>query len=146
MATGHRQWDRARLLQGVVLLVLSTLVLTASFLGVVALVTAGVTGLTDRLPFYVLAMAVAFVGGIVFLEDELREGRRILQASAGLALVTFLLVSLGGEGVAFTLQRPDQVLTSQLLFYLLAAGLIGSGLGYWGLNHWGDFASPRSGM
>lgn len=146
MATGRRRWSRESVLQGGLLLVASTIALTASFLGVVGLVTGSVTGLTDRLPFYVLAMAIAFVLSVVFLEDKLRDGQQILQGALVLTACAFLIVTLGGEGVAYTIQRPGDVLTSHLLFYLLAAGLIGSGLGYWALNHWEDITNPRTRM
>ena len=137
---GSRRWTRERVAQGGLLLVLATLVLTAGFLGVVGLVTGSVTGLVDRLPFYVLAMAITFVGGMVILEGELRDPGRILRAAVAVALGAFLVVTFGGEGIAFVLQQPREVLSSQLLFYFLAAGLIGAGLGYWGVRHWNDIA------
>ena len=134
----RRQWSQGQMAQAGLFLAVSTLALTASFLGVVALLTGGVTGLERRLPVYVLAMAVAFVAAIVVLETEYVDGTRILKVAGGGGVATLVLVTLGGEGVAYVVQRPNQVLSSQLLFYILAAGLIGTGLGYWVINHWGD--------
>jgi len=145
MATSGR-WDSGALARAGLFLVVSTLALTASFLGVVSVLTGGVTGGADRLPFYVLTMALAFVVAVVVFEDEFHDGRQILQLAVGAAVATFLLVTMGGEGVAFTVQHTDQVLSSQLLFYFLAAGLIGTGLGYWGLRHWEEVTGPGRGL
>jgi hypothetical protein len=51
-----------------------TLVLTAIFVGLVALVNGGTPGFDARLPVYVLAMAVAFVGGLVLVEVRHEAG------------------------------------------------------------------------
>ncbi|MFT4921396.1 MAG: hypothetical protein ACI8XM_000593 [Haloarculaceae archaeon] len=138
MATSRKGLNRETVARAGVVFVLSTLLLTANFLGVVALATGSVDGFAARLPFYVLAMAIAFVGSIIILEGELHRGPQILQMAAATAAGSFLLVMLGGEGFAFIVQKPGQVLSSQLLFYFLAAGLIGTGLGYWGVRHWHD--------
>jgi hypothetical protein len=135
---GH--WSGETVVQAGLFLVVSTLALTASFLGAVALVTGSVVGLTDRLPFYALAMAIAFVAAIMVFESEFRSGTLVLRVAGLAAAATLVLVTLGGEGVAFTVQRPGTVLSSQLLVYFLAAGLIGTGLGYWGVHHWQEVA------
>jgi hypothetical protein len=123
--------------------VASTLALTASFLGLVALVTASASGLDARLPFYVLALATAFVAGIVAFEGTYRDGHRVLRAAGLAALGAFLLVGLGGEGVAYLLQERGQLVSSHLLVYFLAAGLIGTGLGYLGVRHRGERSRSR---
>ena len=135
---GTKQWSRNTLLQAGLFVLVSTLALTASFLGVVGLFAGDVTGWNLRLPFYVLVMALAFVGAIVAFEEGHREGRLVLQFAVGIGTVAFLLVTFGGEGVAYLLQNPQQVVSSQLLFYILAAGLIAAGMGYWTLNHWSE--------
>jgi predicted neutral ceramidase superfamily lipid hydrolase len=144
MALKQNQWGRNELARAGLFVVASTVALTASFLGVVGLLTGAVTGLNDRLPVYVLAMALSFVVVIVALEEEYREPVESLQLSASIAAVTFLLVTFGGEGIAYLLQNSEQVVASQILFYILAAGLIGTGLGYWTLNHWSEFAGNRA--
>jgi hypothetical protein len=132
------QWSHRTLLQAGLFVVVSTLTLTASFLGVVGLFTGDVTGWNLRLPFYVLVMALAFVGAIVTFEELFHEPDRILEVAVGVATVSFLLVTFGGEGVAYLVQNPQQVVASQLLFYILAAGLIAAGIVYWTLNHWSE--------
>lgn len=136
----NREWNRDTLARAAAFVVASTIALTASFLGVVGLLTGEVTGLNDRLPFYVLAMALAFVAAVVTLEEEYREATLVLQFSVIVGAVSFLLVSFGGEGVAFLLQNPQEIVASHLLFYILAAGLIATGIGYWALNHWSELS------
>jgi len=135
---------RAARLGGVVLV--STLVLTAAFVGVLALVSGGNDGVGGRLPVYVLAMAVAFVGFVVLVEQRLDarpgpiDGRRVLGTAGAFALTVLLAVSLSGEGVVYAVRNPDRVVASEVFLYFLAAGLVGTGLGYWGLRHWQEFA------
>lgn len=138
MALQRTQWSRNALARAGAFVVVSTVALTASFLGVVGLVSAEVTGIGSRLPFYVLGMALSFVGAIVTFEEEYREAVRILQLAAVVAVSSMLLLTFGGEGIAYLLQNPEEVVASQLLFYILAAGLIGTGIGYWTLNHWSE--------
>ena len=136
--TAHRQWSRDALARAALFVLASTVALTASFLGVVGLLSGEVTGLSTRLPFYVLTMALAFVAAIVTFEEEYREATRILVFSVVVAAVTFLLATFGGEGLTFLWQNHQEVVASQLLFYILAAGLIGTGIGYWTLHHWSE--------
>ena len=131
------------LVQTGVLIVLSTAVLTASFVGLVGLVTGGVTGLANRLPYYSLALALAFVGGILAFEREYDRGETIIRIAAIASGVAFVLVSLSGEGIAFLLQRPTALTSSQSLLYFVAAGLIATGLGYLGMHHWRDLVPGR---
>lgn len=136
--SGKRGWSRNALARAALFVVASTIALTASFLGVVGLLSGDVTGLNTRLPFYVLVMALAFVGAIVTFEERFHEAVPIIQFAGIVGGVTFLLVTFGGEGAAFLVQNHQEVVASQLLFYILAAGLIGTGLGYWTLNHWSE--------
>jgi cyanate permease len=144
MALKQNQWGRNELARAGLFVVASTIALTASFLGVVGLLSGEVTGLNDRLPVYVLTMALSFVVAIVVLEEEYRQPVESLQLSAFVGSVTFLLVTFGGEGIAYLLQNSEQVVASQILFYILAAGLIATGLGYWTLNHWSELAGDRA--
>jgi hypothetical protein len=135
---------RAARLGGVVLA--STLVLTAAFVGVLALVNGGNAGVGGRLPIYVLAMAVAFVAFLFAAEQRLErrsrsaDGRRVIVTAGGFALTVLVAVALSGEGVVYAVRNPDQVVAREVSLYFLAAGLIGTGLGYWGLRHWREFA------
>ncbi|PSP27989.1 hypothetical protein BRC65_03620 [Halobacteriales archaeon QH_2_65_14] len=138
MSINQTQWSRNALARAGLFVVASTVALTASFLGVVGLLAGEVSGLSDRLPFYVLVMALSFVAAIITFEEEYRDAVRSLQLSVSLAAATFLLATFGGEGVAFLYQNHEEVVASQLLFYILAAGLIGTGIGYWTLHHWSE--------
>ncbi len=144
MGLAGRRWGKATLARAGVFVALSTVALTAGFLGVVGLLTGSVTGVTDRLPFYVLLTALAFVGAIILLEESRNEALQVLIIAGVGGIFTFLLVTFGGEGVMFLLQNREEVVASQLLFYILAAGLIGTGLGYWALNHWPELSRHRS--
>jgi len=146
MAHATRGRDTELLVQAGLFVAVSTLLLTACFLGFVGLVTGGVVGVENRLPYYSLALALGFVGAVLGFEREFRTGERIIRAAGLAAASTFLLVGLAGEGVAFLVQRPDAVLSSQSLFYFLAAGLIGTGLGYIGMRHWEDLTGPSDGL
>ena len=132
------QWSRNALARASTFVVASTLALTASFLGVVGLLSGDVTGLGSRLPVYVLVMALAFVAAIITFEQQYHEAVQILAFSAIAGVLTFLLATFGGEGVAFLAQNHQEIVASHLLFYLVAAGLIGTGIGYWTLNHWSE--------
>ncbi|MFC7045880.1 hypothetical protein ACFQH6_11095 [Halobacteriaceae archaeon GCM10025711] len=132
--------QRAYFQRTVLVVVASTVSLTASFIGMIALATGQAGQVGARLPFYVLAMAVAFVVAVFLLDERGHDGVTVILGSIGIAIVSFVLVSLGAEGVVFTVRHPEQVLTGRLILYFLAAGLIASGLGYWGLRFWRDFA------
>lgn len=126
------------------LIVACTVLLTASFYGVVAMLDGQLTGVGERLPGYLLVAAVAFVGTVVLLEAYESSGRTIIVTASIMGLLTAVLVPLGVEGFLYALDHPDEVVNSTLFLYLLAAALIGTGLGYWGLNHWREFTGGRS--
>ncbi|MFC7072680.1 hypothetical protein ACFQJ7_06760 [Halovenus rubra] len=65
-----RDWSRSALVRAVLFVIASTIALTASFLGVVGLLTGEVTGLNSRLPLYVLVMALAFVTAILIQREN----------------------------------------------------------------------------
>jgi hypothetical protein len=123
--------------------VLSTLALTASFVGLLALLTGEAVAVGSRLPLYVLAMAVAFVVVIVRSELRNRDGRVVLATAGSVSVGTLVLVTLAGEGLVYAAREPDAVVASSLLFYFLAAGLIATGLGFWGARHWREFADVQ---
>lgn len=143
MEQASRRWDTDVLVQTGVLIVLSTAILTASFIGLVGLLTGGVTGLEDRLPYYALALALGFVGAILAFEREYDRGETIIRLAAVAAGTTFVLVGLSGEGISFLLQGPSGLTSSQSLLYFVAAGLIATGLGYLGMLHWRDLVPGR---
>lgn len=115
--------------------------LTAAFVGVLGLVSPTPLAVGSRLPVYSLVMGIAFVVAILRLDDPERPGLTVLGGAAGLSVLAFVLVTLGTEGVFYTLARPDEVITSQLVFYFAAAGLICTGVVIWALHHWREFAA-----
>ncbi|WP_247007951.1 hypothetical protein [Halorientalis litorea] len=150
MATANRnQFDVEAVGRAGALVAICTLVLTASFVGVVAIVSGQVADISVRLPGYVLAMAAAFVGTILLLEAQGYDGPTIIVLAGVTALGTFVAITLGSEGIVYAVRNPQQVVASQFLLYFLAAGLIGTGLGYWGINHWQELVEdvgPGSGL
>lgn len=137
-----RTLDRTVAARLAALVAAGTVVLTASFVGLVALVNGGTPGFDARLPVYVLAMAVAFVGGLVLVETRYggrADGSATLVTTAAIAVAVFALVSLSGEGLVYAAENPQEVLVSRTLLYFLAAGLVGTGIAYWALQHWREF-------
>lgn len=119
----------------------SSLVLTASFVGGLGLASGELTHITSRLPFYSLGMAAVFVTAIFGLIRYDADGITAMLGAVGIAIVGFVLIALTGEGVLYAIRFPGRVFGSQLLLYFLAAGLIGTGLGYWLLVFWRDLAA-----
>lgn len=124
--------------------VASTLVLTTSFVGVVAFFTGGVAGVGARLPFYVLAMAVTFAGTIFLLDGPAADGTQIIVTTTAVAVASFVFVALSAEGFVYAIRYPERVLASNLLVYFLAAGLICTGLAFWAFRHWREFTGERA--
>jgi hypothetical protein len=121
------------------LVVGSSVLLTAALVGTIAVVSTGAAGIGERAAFYVLAAAVVFVSLVIGFEEEEFDGRTILLSTAGLAGILGILIALVFEGLVYTLRYPATVLTSRLLLYLLAVGVVCTGLVYWGLRHWREF-------
>ena len=116
----------------------STLALTMSFFGLIALLTGTAGGAMTRLPLYVFALAATFVGTLVALEDIHADAEAILKAAAGAAAGNFLLVALASEGSVYALRHPTEAVSSQLFVYVLSAGMIATGLGFWVANHYDE--------
>jgi hypothetical protein len=140
----RRRFDAESIGRAGALIAGCTLVLTASFLGLVALVSGEAAGLSDRLPAYVLGMATAFVGSVLLAETQGLDGRTVIVGAGGVALAAFVVLTLGGEGLLHAAKNPGALLTSHMLFYFLAAGMIATGLGYWAINHWGELSIRSS--
>lgn len=119
-----------------------TLVLTACFIGIISLLE-GLDGVSARMPLYVLALAAAFATTVFVAEQRHYDGRAILVTSLSIAGATFVIVLLAVEGLIFTYNNPATVLNTDQLPYLLAAGLLGTGFGYWVIRHWREFAARR---
>lgn len=133
----HADW----LPRAVVIVGLSTAVVTAAFIGIVAMISGGAANVTARLPFYVLVMAVVFTAFVFLIDARASDGATVIVSSIGVALLGFLVVFLSGEGVVFLFNNPDALLASHLIVYLVSAGLVCTGLAYWGLRHWREFVT-----
>lgn len=125
--------------RAVALVITSSILLTVALIGVVAVFSEGVGGFGGRIPFYFLAFAIVFVSLVIGFEEQAFDGRTILLSTVGLSIVLGVLVVLVGEGLVYAFHYPAAVLTSRLLLYLLATGVICTGLVYWGLRHWREF-------
>lgn len=132
-----------RMALGVVFL---SLLLTAAFVGLLGFIDGVPPALSDRLPAYALVMGLVFVVAILRLDTPERDGATVLVATAGIALLSFVLATLATEGVFYAYQEPDQVLTSMLVLYFAAAGLVCTGVVIWSLHHWREFAATDSGL
>ncbi|MFW6003617.1 MAG: hypothetical protein ACOCPT_04275 [Halanaeroarchaeum sp.] len=141
MNSRGQSFDMGTVGRAVVPIIGSTILLTASFLGILALLTSQADGFADRFPFYVLLMAIGFVAALFLLERPNLEGTQILVATLGLTVTIFAVVTLAGEGLTYAMAHPDEVLVSNLIIYLVAAALIGSGLAFWSVRHWREYAS-----
>lgn len=119
----------------------STVVLTAAFLGVLAVVTGEAPDIGARVPVYMLLMAIAFTISVVGLIRRDVGGGVVLSAATGVGVLTFTLGLLAGEGIYYTVRKPSEVLGSELVVYFLAAALIGTGLSYWTVNYWREFTN-----
>jgi FtsH-binding integral membrane protein len=108
-----------------------TLVLTAVFVGVVALASGQTAGAVGRLPLYVLATAVAFLAVLLVADHDRTHGATILARAITVAVCSFVTVSLGTEGAVYAVRYPETVVGSHLFVYLLSAAVIAAGLGYW---------------
>lgn len=119
-----------------VVVAVATLFLTASFVGLLALLNGDLRGSSSRIAWYLTIAAVAFVGVIILLETQDAAGTSIITTAAIVAVIVFVLVSLGVEGFLYAVRNPAAVFVSQTILYFFAAALIGSGVGYWALRHW----------
>lgn len=125
------------------LILASTVVLTASFIGLVAFLTGFVSAIEQRLPIYVLLTAIIFVVVLVSLDNEDAPGRPVIVTTITVAALGFLLLTLSGEGLRYAVAKPDELVSSQLVFYFVAAALFCSGVGFWALHHWREFTEDR---
>ncbi|WP_336327535.1 hypothetical protein [Halovenus sp. HT40] len=145
MATQNQAVDSETFVQAGLFVVVSTAVLTASFLGIVGHATGRVSGVAGRIPYYVLLMAVSFVVAVIGFESLVGRASEVLSGALLATGIALVLVILSGEGIVYLLQHTEAVLSSQLLIYILAAGLVGTGLCYWAFQHWAELANTIAG-
>lgn len=133
--------ERAFVRRAVAVVAAATVVLTAAFVGIVALVKGSALGVGGRVPFYVLGGAVVFIVTLVALENPMKGGLQILTVTVAVSAVGFALIALAGEGLIYAARYPRSVFGSSLVVYFLAAAIVCTGTVYWGINHWREFTS-----
>lgn len=117
----------------------STLVLTASFIGVLSFIEGATAGIWDRVPWYLVAAAILFTATVVLLERHDATGKVIIGTATISGAIAFVVIMLMIEGLFYTIRYPEEVFVTQYVLYFLAAGLLGTGIGYWGIQHWREF-------
>lgn len=132
---------RSLLAKTAALVGVSTVLLTASFVGMLGFLTGEITGVGSRLPVYSVIAGLSFAVAILLLEEHRKQGGAILMSAVMFALIAFAVVTLTVEGLVFAFQSPERVFVSQLIYYFVAAALIGTGIGYWMIRHWREFTS-----
>lgn len=132
-SASDRQWVRAS-----AVILGFTAVLTADFVGILALIERSNLDVASRVPVYSLAMAGAFVATIYSFSRYGADARTVLLSATGFGVAAFVLVGLAVEGVVYALTSPGRAFDSQVVIYFLAAGLMGTGVGYWLVAYWRD--------
>lgn len=119
-----------------------TFVVTSSIVGVLAISTGQTGGIGWRVPYYILGAAAVFTGLVVYLEFNIDDGSKIILTSGAIGICSLFIISFGVEGIIFGVRNPDQLL-SNILPYVIAAGLISTGLIIWGVRHWREFTTAH---
>lgn len=120
-----------------------TLVLTASFVGILAVLSGQMQAYEGRIPWYLVGAALTFVSVIILLEVNKAPGQTIIVTAVVVGAITFLGLFLSVEGFAFAIHNPEIIILEQLGLYFFAAALVATGIGYWGLKHWREFTEER---
>lgn len=136
---------REFLVRGTLIVGLSTVVLTSSFIGVIALFSGETHTLSARFPYYLILMGLVFVATIFLLEEHGSEPRITILTATITGLLTLILSVLGLEGMMYTISNPQLVFDEQLVFYFIAAALIATGVTYWAIKHWRELIGNGSG-
>ena len=119
-----------------------TVVLTAAFVGLVAVVAGDVSGTAGRVQYYVLALGLFFLLSLWQLDDREYDGLTILVAAAGIGVLGAAVVALATEGAVHAIEQPGEVIASDLFVYVLTAAMICTGLAVWTIRHWRELAEP----
>lgn len=138
-SSGHARQNDYFMTRIILLISISTVFLTASFIGIVSFMSGDINNVNTRLPWYLVIGGLSFVGSIILLEAQGSDGRTIIVTSFTIMVMMFILTVLAIEGILFTLEQPELVFNSQLILYFFSAALVGVGIGYWGLKHWREF-------
>lgn len=100
--------------------------------GVVSFDGGATAGFERRIPIYVLAGAVLFVGGLLAMRYSPRDGATVLRRATGAGFLGFVAVGLWSEAVVYGLI----VVAPELSLYVVSAAVLACGLGYWSVRSW----------
>ncbi|WP_436936563.1 hypothetical protein [Halovenus marina] len=134
-------WNRQFILRITLIIGGFTIILTACFVGLIALMSGEVTEFDDRLPWYLVTVAIVFVSTIIYLEFNISEGKTIIVSAIFTGILSFILTFFSVEGVLFAANNRSTVFDSRLIIYFFAAALVATGIGYWGIQHWREFTT-----
>lgn len=133
MATSReREVDREELAERAPLIGGSIVVLAGLAVGAASFIDGPTPGFGVRLPIYVLAGAVVFVGALLAMRYSPRNSRAVLGRAMLAGVLGFAVVGLGVEAVIYAFV----VVAPHLSLYLLSAAVVGCGLGYWSVRNW----------
>ena len=136
--------DRSALIRKLSLIVCSSLAISVAFIGLLALVTGRAPNIGSRFPFYAVVLSLSFTAIVFALERYVSEGGKILLSAVVFSVTATIVFALDVEGLLFAIKYPNELVASQLILYLFAAGGLSTGLVYWGVHHWREFSAPRT--
>jgi len=117
--------ERAPIVGGILVVAAVLAVGAASFVG------GANAGFGDRLPVYVFAGAVAFIGALLWMRDSLQDGMSVLRGATAVGCFGFVGTCLGAEAAVYAL-----VVVPSLSLYLASVLTIACGLIYWSIRNW----------
>ena len=135
MAGPMRRRGDGFLLRVGVLIVIATVFLTASFVGVVGFISGDIRGFGGRVPWYIVAAAVTFVASVVLLEEQGAAGRPIMITAAFFTMPIFIVALLGTQGPIHILTNPAPIFAPDVPLYSLSAVLFHEGVAYRAFTH-----------
>lgn len=111
----------------------SALVVAAALIvGVASFVGGANAGFPERLPVYVLAGAVAFLGALLSMRSSPQEGTAVLRRATAVGCVGFAGVGLGTEAAIYGLIH----IAPALALYLASVLAVVCGVIYWSVRNW----------
>lgn len=124
--------DRERVVERAPIIGASLVPVAALAVGAASFVDGATAGFGTRLPVYVLAGAVVFVGALLMMRYSPEDGATVLRRATVAGFLGVVVVGLGTEAVVYGLL----VVAPGLSLYLVSAATIACGLVYWSLRNW----------
>lgn len=135
MATSsERRIGREALTQKAGVLGASLVAVAGLAVGTASVVNGSTPGLWTRVPVYVLAGAVVFIGALLAMRYSPRDDSTVLGRASLAGFLGFLVVGLGNEAMIYALI----VFAPDLSLYLASVAVVSCGLVYWSLRNWHD--------